>query len=86
MQCPEPKKPGPLKQAGFLESGAGNEIRTRDIHLGKVVLYQLSYSRFEVRRVLASTTGVYFTDGDRAVNSSFDFQVIRPPSDKGTRA
>ena len=26
-------------------SGAGNGTRTRDIHLGKVVLYQLSYSR-----------------------------------------
>ena len=26
-------------------SGAGNEIRTRDPNLGKVVLYQLSYSR-----------------------------------------
>ena len=26
--------------------GAGNETRTRDFHLGKVVLYQLSYSRF----------------------------------------
>ena len=26
--------------------GAGNEIRTRDPNLGKVVLYQLSYSRF----------------------------------------
>ena len=25
--------------------GAGNGIRTRDPHLGKVVLYQLSYSR-----------------------------------------
>jgi hypothetical protein len=24
---------------------AGNEARTRDSHLGKVVLYQLSYSR-----------------------------------------
>lgn len=24
---------------------AGDEIRTRDIYLGKVVLYQLSYSR-----------------------------------------
>ncbi len=28
-----------------LETGAGNEIRTRDPNLGKVVLYQLSYSR-----------------------------------------
>ena len=28
------------------ELGAGNEIRTRDPNLGKVVLYQLSYSRY----------------------------------------
>ena len=27
------------------EHGAGNETRTRDPNLGKVVLYQLSYSR-----------------------------------------
>lgn len=30
---------------GLLQLGAGNEIRTRDPNLGKVVLYQLSYSR-----------------------------------------
>ncbi len=29
--------------------GAGNEIRTRDLNLGKVALYQLSYSRAPVR-------------------------------------
>ena len=29
----------------FKQFGAGNEIRTRDPNLGKVVLYQLSYSR-----------------------------------------
>lgn len=29
----------------LLKVGAGNEIRTRDPDLGKVVLYQLSYSR-----------------------------------------
>jgi hypothetical protein len=29
----------------FVEYGAGNETRTRDPDLGKVVLYQLSYSR-----------------------------------------
>ena len=28
-----------------LEGGAGNETRTRDPNHGKVVLYQLSYSR-----------------------------------------
>tara|TARA_B100000212_G_scaffold336359_1_gene309589 strand:- start:12754 stop:12921 length:168 start_codon:yes stop_codon:yes gene_type:complete len=27
------------------ENGAGEEIRTLDSHLGKVVLYQLSYAR-----------------------------------------
>ena len=27
------------------EFGAGNETRTRDFNLGKVALYQLSYSR-----------------------------------------
>ena len=28
--------------------GAGNEARTRDLNLGKVALYQLSYSRTAV--------------------------------------
>ncbi len=31
----------------FLGNGAGDEIRTHDSHLGKVVLYQLSYAREE---------------------------------------
>ncbi len=29
----------------FFESGAGEGVRTLNIHLGKVVLYQLSYAR-----------------------------------------
>gem|GEM_PF-4602553 len=33
----------------FKNSGAGNETRTRDFHLGKVALYQLSYSRLKDR-------------------------------------
>ena len=36
--------------------GAGNETRTRDFHLGKVVLYQLSYSRFVVALCSALAT------------------------------
>ena len=28
-----------------MQLGAGNEARTRDLNLGKVALYQLSYSR-----------------------------------------
>ena len=34
--------------SGVFEFGAGNETRTRDPDLGKVVLYQLSYSRIGV--------------------------------------
>ena len=42
------KKPGSgLVPRRAFEFGAGNETRTRDPDLGKVVLYQLSYSRFE---------------------------------------
>ncbi len=40
---------GPVLNHGICavtsEFGAGNEIRTRDLNLGKVALYQLSYSR-----------------------------------------
>jgi hypothetical protein len=32
-------------QASLLNSGAGEESRTLDLNLGKVALYQLSYSR-----------------------------------------
>ena len=38
------KTPAMLLNRGF-RIGAGNETRTRDPNLGKVVLYQLSYSR-----------------------------------------
>ena len=36
--------------------GAGNESRTRDLNLGKVALYQLSYSRFDDRARNISTS------------------------------
>ena len=36
---------GPAEFDGKLEIGAGDRIRTGDIDLGKVALYQLSYSR-----------------------------------------
>ena len=32
--------------------GAGDEIRTRDIQLGRLMLYQLSYSRNSVWRLM----------------------------------
>ncbi len=39
------KKSPDLSIRAFLESGAGKETRTPDPNLGKVMLYQLSYSR-----------------------------------------
>lgn len=35
----------PIFRSGLFEFGAENETRTRDINLGKVTLYQLSYFR-----------------------------------------
>ena len=35
-----------------MQFGAGNEVRTRDLNLGKVALYQLSYSRFGGRNCI----------------------------------
>jgi hypothetical protein len=35
------------RRVAFSESGAGEESRTLDLNLGKVALYQLSYSRME---------------------------------------
>ena len=40
-----PDKTRPRRTEVWSKSGAGNETRTRDPDLGKVVLYQLSYSR-----------------------------------------
>ena len=49
LPIPSPGLPNPLMKEltfnSFLKTGAGNESRTRDLNLGKVALYQLSYSR-----------------------------------------
>src|SRR5262245_33141195 len=44
----EAKKPRAPGLGASCVTGAGNETRTRDPDLGKVVLYQLSYSRIGV--------------------------------------
>jgi hypothetical protein len=36
--------------------GAGNEARTRDLNLGKVALYQLSYSRIKKTQIIQRET------------------------------
>ena len=42
---PKNKKPrNSFKLRGIKQNGAGEETRTLDVHLGKVVLYQLSYA------------------------------------------
>ncbi len=48
-----------------LKFGAGNETRTRDPNLGKVMLYQLSYSRV--------STGCDSTENKYPVNSKINF-------------
>jgi hypothetical protein len=50
-RVPAPRRPKAVKKRGSRSGlprhcpGAGNEARTRDLNLGKVALYQLSYSR-----------------------------------------
>ncbi|SIT38274.1 hypothetical protein BN2476_170058 [Paraburkholderia piptadeniae] len=36
--------------------GAGDESRTRDLNLGKVALYQLSYSRMDLQLPALATS------------------------------
>jgi hypothetical protein len=43
---------GKLRGLPFLNSGAGEESRTLDLNLGKVALYQLSYSRINQEALL----------------------------------
>ena len=38
-----------LKDVDFFVSGASDEARTRYLHLGKVALYQMSYTRIDKR-------------------------------------
>jgi hypothetical protein len=45
------------------EVGAGNRIRTGDPQLGKLMLYQLSYSRVAVPDLPRSSAGVKARDG-----------------------
>jgi hypothetical protein len=43
------------RKASFNIDGAGDEARTRDIQLGRLKLYQLSYSRVHTRNTLILT-------------------------------
>jgi hypothetical protein len=54
---PNPIKSYLPKWAYKILIGAGNEIRTRDTKLGKLVLYQLSYARIHSRHKLMKKRG-----------------------------
>ena len=60
LQTPEAQNPGLGRPGVLTKSGAGNEARTRDLNLGKVALYQLSYSRrpFESGAILDRHVGL----------------------------
>ena len=54
--CKPTKKEGSSRlPSSFENSGAGDESRTRDLNLGKVALYQLSYSRVREDRLWHKT-------------------------------
>ena len=61
------KKPIALA-IGFL-CGAGNEARTRYLHLGKVALYRMSYAR---------VSKMYFTTNCPFVKHKYNFILPHP--------
>gem|GEM_PF-2302462 len=73
------EKHGPLR--GRDESGAGNETRTRDLNLGKVALYQLSYSRSVTLPWRAEALGLP-ADRFRALRQRFRSCLRRLPKNR----
>ena len=76
-----PLSPGGMgrrRQAGVDRRvlGAGNETRTRDPNLGKVVLYQLSYSRRNSRTIL--TTDEVLSSG--MAHGDVEAEAVQPSS------
>ena len=67
-------------------SGAGNEARTRYLHLGKVALYQMSYARenkvYSIRRITPCQAfssiffGFFFRNFGRA-SLQVSFRLVR---------
>ncbi len=57
----------------FFHIGAGDEARTRDLNLGKVALYQLSYSRraCNCTRILKCLPSPNFSNSLASHNSVF---------------
>ena len=64
------------------KDGAGNETRTRDLNLGKVALYQLSYSRAETTLVVKEKAhqrmGFLTITGGLGRNRTIDTRIFNP--------
>src|SRR3989339_1968279 len=61
-----------------VQDRAGNGTRTRDINLGKVALYQLSYSRMRCENIQKTVSeGKYFILSTRAVSANQQHQKYR---------
>ncbi len=51
-----------------MKNGAGNQVRTGDLNLGKVALYQLSYSRDSVAILMCKLQGSLLNLGKLALH------------------
>ena len=51
-------KKGPRINRRPLKNGVSEEVRTLDIYLGKVVLYQLSYTHIDLENWVESMTNI----------------------------
>jgi hypothetical protein len=58
------------------EPGAGNEARTRDLNLGKVALYQLSYSRISLDQHPPDLNDVKIYSRHSSIQSFIDLDVF----------
>ncbi len=86
MPCPAYlcylNKQDPKSPRSGRKTGAGNEARTRDLNLGKVALYQLSYSRMKLR-ILRSCHTESSPDGIPGMNTHVIALYCQPFEEPG---
>jgi hypothetical protein len=71
----------PLGYAAQKKTGAGNGTRTRDINLGKVALYQLSYSRPQINIMLSLFAVKFNPLLEQRKSSQTALQILTPGAD-----
>ena len=70
--------------ASSLKSGAGNRVRTGDIQLGKLTLYQLSYARAKAENI-ANPAGERNPPGTRQSEAAVAFRSRTREENRGSR-